>query len=177
MAAKKKKTSGRAEDIKREPFRQKLPVTLKPAELADRAQRAAHLIQDHDAKAEAFKAQAKENKVALDRIATEMRDTSRVVREGKEYRDVVCERIYNWTDGSVRDVRCDTGEVIAERAMSEAERQKSLPFPPPESSDDLDDEFEGDDEKKPEAAPEAKPDPEGEEDEEKDEDPEDNAAE
>lgn len=171
MATKKKKpTEKRTEDIKREPFRQKLAVALKPGELADRAQRAAHLIQDHDAKAEEFKSLAKTNKVALDRIATEMREMSRVVREGKEYRDVVCERIYNWTDGSVKDVRQDTGEVIAERGMSEAERQKSLPFPPPESSDDLEDEFGGEEEKKPEPGADGEKPAEGDDEDEDDED-------
>lgn len=144
MAAKKKKpTEKREQDVKREPFRQKLPVVLKAPELADRAQRAAHKLQDHDAKLQEFKEQAKENKIVVERLASEHRELSRVVREGKEFRDVPCERIYNWTDGSVKDVRTDTGEVIAERGMSEAERQKSLPFPPAESSDDLDDEFGG----------------------------------
>ncbi len=144
MAARKKKTEKtRPEDIKREPFRQKLQANLKPSEVTDRAQRAAHLVQDHDAKVETFKEQAAENKHALKRIGAELREVSEEVRSGKTWRDVACERIYNWTDGSVKDVRMDTGEAIAERAMSEAERQKSLPFDKPESSDDLDDEFGG----------------------------------
>lgn len=145
MAAKKKKPTDnkRPEDIKREPFRQELQVVLNAAEVADRAQRAAHLLQDHDAKEAGFKAQAADNKLVLKRIGTQIRELSEEVRSGKTYRDVPCERIYNWTDGSVKDVRTDTGEVIRERGMTEAERQKSLPFPPPESSDDLDDEFGG----------------------------------
>lgn len=155
MAARKKKTEKtRPEDIKREPFRQKLQANLKPSEVTDRAQRAAHLVQDHDAKVETFKEQAAENKLALKRIGAELREVSEEVRSGKTWRDVACERIYNWTDGSVKDVRMDTGEVIAERAMSEAERQKSLPFDKPESSDDLDDEF-GGEEKPAEPPPES----------------------
>lgn len=157
MATKKKKPSDkkRPEDIKREPFRQELQVKLTAAEVADRAQRAAHLIADHDAQESTFKEQAAANKLVLKRIGSEMRKVSEEVRSGSTYREVACERVYNWTDGSVKDIRTDTGETIKERGMTEAERQKSLPFPPPESSDDLDDEFEGEDDKKPEggAAP------------------------
>jgi hypothetical protein len=157
MAAKKKKTE-RTEDIKRESFRQELQVKLSAAEVADRAQRAAHLIADHDAQEATFKEQAGANKLTLKRIGSEMRKVSEEVRSGSTYRDVPCERIYNWTVGSVKDVRTDTGETIKERAMSESERQKSLPFDPPETSDDLDDEFGGEEEKP--AGGEKKPDDE-----------------
>lgn len=162
MAAKKKKPTDkkRPEDIKREPFRQELQVKLTAGEVAERAQRAAHLIADHDAQEAMFKEQAAENKLVLKRIGSEVRKVSEEVRSGSTYLEVACERVYNWTDGSVKDIRTDTGETIKERGMTEAERQKSLPFPPPESSDDLDDEFEGED-KKPEGG--AEPSGEGEE--------------
>jgi hypothetical protein len=153
MAAKKKRQSEKKapEDIKREPFRQKLPVTLTKEEVAERARRAAHLVSDHDVKAEGFKQEAAANKQELKKIDTEIRGLSDEVRSGRTYRDVPCERVYNWTVGSVTDIRTDTGEVLAERAMSDAERQKALPFPKPQGSDDLDDDFEdGEPEKKPE---------------------------
>jgi hypothetical protein len=142
MTKKNGRDEKKPDDIKRDPFRQKLTVALTATEIAEHAQRAAHLLQDHDARAEEFKEQARENKLTLDRLTSEMRDHARAVREGREFRDVACERVYNWTVGSVQDVRLDTGEVIAERAMTEAERQKSLDFLPP-GDGDVDSEFGG----------------------------------
>ena len=141
MATKKKKTEKpkQPDDIKREPFRQNLPVVLKREELEERAQRAAHLLQDHDAMQHEHKEQARSNKLELDKVASNLRDVSRTVREGKEYRDVQCERVFNWTRGTVTDLRKDTGEVLSERAMTEAEAQKALPFD--DKPGDVDEEF------------------------------------
>lgn len=145
MATKKKKTekTKAPDDIKREPFRRNLPVVLKREELEERAQRAAHLLQDHDAMQHDHKEQAKTNKLELEKVASNLREVSRTVREGKEYRDVPCERVFNWTKGTVTDTRTDTGEVLSERAMTEAEAQKALPFD--EKPGDVDDEFAGED--------------------------------
>lgn len=158
MAAKKKDPKKKqADDVKIEPFRQNLPVVLKREELEERAQRAAHLLQDHDAMQHDHKEQAKTNKLELEKVASNLREVSRTVREGKEYRDVPCERVFNWTSGTVTDVRKDTGEVLQERAMTDAEAQKALPFD--QKPGDVDEEFGGGEKDPPESG-----DGEGEED-------------
>lgn len=68
-------------------------------------------------------------------------DFSWVYEPKSEERQVHCERRMNYETGKVVDVRLDTGEVIEERDMSDAEKQRGLPFDQP----DVDDEF-GDDE-------------------------------
>lgn len=140
MARKKSSEPDKPEDIRREPFRQELAVVLTTHEVSEHAQRAAHLLQDHDAKADEFKEVQKQNKLTLDEITSQMRRHARVVREGREFRQVQCERVYNWTLGSVTDVRTDTGETIAERPMTEPERQRSLDFDKP-GEGDVDSEF------------------------------------
>lgn len=144
---KKKTEKSEPDDIKIEPFRQNLPVILTKEEVAERAQRSAHLIADHDFKEAQFKDEAASNKRVLARINVQIRELSNEVRDGKTYQDVACERVFNWTNGTVHDRRTDTGEVISERAMSEAEKQKALPFERP--AGDIDDEF--GDPKKPDA--------------------------
>jgi hypothetical protein len=140
MAKKKKPENQQPDDVKIEPFRQNLPVILKREEVEQRAQRAAHLVADHDVKAAQFKDQAAENKRALAALETQIRELSGEVRSGKTYLDVQCERVFNWTKGTVTDIRKDTGEALSERAMTEAEKQKALPFDKP---GDVDDEFGG----------------------------------
>jgi hypothetical protein len=139
MAAKKKRDE-KPDDVKIEPFRQNLPVILKREEIEERAQRAAHLVADHDFKAAQFKDEAATNKRTLGHLETQIRELSGEVRSGKTYLDVQCERVFNWTTGMVQDRRTDTGEVLTERVMSEAEKQKALPFDKP---GDVDDEFGG----------------------------------
>ena len=139
MAA-KKKSDEKPDDVKIEPFRQNLPVILKREEIEERAQRAAHLVADHDVKAAQFKDEAANNKRTLGALETQIRELSGEVRSGKTYLDVQCERVFNWTKGTVQDRRTDTGECLTERAMSEAEKQKALPF---EKAGDVDDEFGG----------------------------------
>lgn len=143
MGTKKKKPEDkRDDDIKLQPFTQELEVDLTSDELADRARRAAHRLQDHDAMQERHKAEAKQNRAALEEVASEIRTLSRAVREGTEFREVDCERVYNWTLGTVTDRRKDTGAVLSERAMTDAERQKALDFDDGKSGD-IDEEFSG----------------------------------
>jgi hypothetical protein len=145
MAKKKKAEPEKASPpVKIERFAQSMMVALKPAEVAERADRAAHLIADRDHLRAEMKMAAKANRARIEELGTEMRRLSSEVREKVTYRDVACERQFHYNEKLVRDVRSDTGEVFAERAMTEQECQRQFEFPegaPPGPAGDVDDEF------------------------------------
>jgi hypothetical protein len=139
MAAKKKQEKQKEEDVKVENFRRHLAVVLTDDEVADRAQRSAQLLKERDHRELEFKEQAKANKQVIARMDGDLRELAAEVRERKTYQDVNCERRFNWTKGTVIEIRTDTGEQIDSRPMTEAEAQKALPLD--EEAGDVDDEF------------------------------------
>lgn len=147
MATKKRaetkaKKAAPQDDLKIENFRRSMAVNLTREEVAERADRAAQLLKERDQKEAEFKEQASGNKRIVARLENELREVSAEVRERKAYLDVQCERRYNWTKGTVTEVRLDTGEELSSRPMTDAEAQKALPFNP-DAPGDVDDEFAG----------------------------------
>jgi hypothetical protein len=105
-----------------------LPVQLTEAELAERGVRLASLTNQHSA-VEAQKKEAMAGyKRRLDALAGEIEEVAGVLTSKTEDRDVDCETTHHYATGLVRTVRLDTGEVVSERAMNDAERQRALPF-------------------------------------------------
>lgn len=127
--------------IKIERFSQNLAVALKPTEIAERADRAAHLLADRDHLEAQFDEERKLQKNRVSSIENEMRRLSQEVREKLTYRDVDCERRFIYADKVVRDVRADSGETLMERPMSEQESQRQFDFDKKPGGGDVDDEF------------------------------------
>lgn len=130
--------------VKIEQYMSNLKVILTKEEIADRADRAAGLLQDRDTKEEEQKARAKAEKAVIESIESELRRVSNEVRTKATYQDVQCERRYVYDEGKVQEWRLDTGEMISERDMNETEKQRDLPFDD-KGGGDLDDEFSGND--------------------------------
>lgn len=123
-----------------ENFVRDLRVALKTEEIAERADRAAQLLAERDSKEEEQKAAAKHAKSIVESMEAELRRLSNEVRTKATYREVQCERVYDFRLGKIFEKRLDTGDVLFERAMTDAERQRELPFPPPSDIDkDFDD--------------------------------------
>jgi len=105
----------------------KLPVKLTREEVAERAKELAATIEEHDRIDAAKKASASEAKVELDQANARIRELSRAVKSGEEFQDVEC----RWEPDPVRLVmnllRCDTGERVTSRSMTNEERQGELP--------------------------------------------------
>lgn len=123
--------------IKVERFSESLPCILTPEQLADRANRSAHLVEDRDHLDEELKAVNKTEKSKIAKVESEIRSLSNEVRTRTTYREVRCERRYNYTTGRICEVRIDTGEVISDREMNDAKKQRDLEF----GGGGLDDEF------------------------------------
>ena len=134
--------------VKIEQYMTNLKVILTREEIADRADRAAGLLQDRDTKEQEQKARAKAEKADIDAIEAELRRVSNEVRTKATYQDVQCERRYVYDKSKVQEWRLDTGEMISERDMNETEKQRDLPFDDDDKGGagggDLDDEFGGD---------------------------------
>lgn len=123
-------------EVKIERFERNLRVKLTDKEVAERANRAAHLVAECDQKDEEREAANKHAKAQLAELEAEMRKVSTEVRDGATYRGVTCERRYIYRTGTVQEVRTDTGDTLSERAMTDMERQMGLDLdddsePPP----------------------------------------------
>lgn len=140
--------------VKVDPFIQQLAVALKSSEILERADRAAHLLSDRDAKENRLDDERKAAKAEISTMETEIRRLSAEVREKVTMRDVDCERQYHYDSKLVKDVRKDTGEVFFERGMTEVECQQQFDFEEGggKKSGDVDEEFGGGDEGGGEAA-------------------------
>ena len=79
------------------------------------------------AELESFKAQVKGKQKTLD---AEIGVQRSLVRDKVEWREVECEEIMDWDDGTVTIVRLDTGEETEKRKMRADERQLQLPLDP-----------------------------------------------
>jgi hypothetical protein len=104
------------------------------------AHRAAHLLEQHDLKEAEFAEERKRQKSVLTDMLTELRRLNGEIRDKSTYRPVQCERRYLYDQGKLVEIRCDTGEVISDRPLTEQEKQRELPFDQ-QKGDDLDDEF------------------------------------
>lgn len=144
MAAKKKKKSEapKSDDTKSttkvENFKRNLKVSLKPEEVAERADRAAQLLESRDHEESEFKAHGTHVRGRIAQMESEMRHLSGEVRTKCTYREVECERRFLYDTGVVQEVRIDTGEVLSERPMTDREKQRDLPF---DGGGNIDDEF------------------------------------
>lgn len=128
----KPKTPSQPPAMKVETLVRQLKVQLTAPEIAERADRAAKLLEDRDRAEAELKAHATHAKSLIAQMEAEMRALSGEVRTKFTYRDVECERRFLYATGCVQEVRLDTEEVIAERAMTEKEKQRDLPFTRPE---------------------------------------------
>jgi hypothetical protein len=125
MATKKKPAPA---DEKRESYQTTLKVELTTAEVADRADRAAAKLAERDQKEAEWKAQSKHMKSVIEELEAELRTLSGEVRTRSTYSPVSCERVFNYDAGTLREQRLDTGEVLCERGLTDAEKQRELPF-------------------------------------------------
>lgn len=120
--------SGTMDGVKTEKLEKQLPVKLTEKEVAERADRAAHLFAECDAKEQAMKAAQKAAKAEIESLEAEHRRLSNEVRDKVTYRLVECEKNYYFRLNKVETTRMDTCETIEERPMLEHERQLEMKY-------------------------------------------------
>jgi len=110
-------------------FRQRLRCALTADEKLERMQRADELEADIEAKEADFDAEKKARKAEIEKIQAARKEIVMQTRTGSVYREVACERRFDYRLGRVLEVRLDTGEITFERPMTGDERQPTLPIP------------------------------------------------
>ncbi len=103
-----------------------LPVKLSDDERRMKGSQLAQKIQEGDEIASALAGAKSKYKVEAERVAKEITELARSLREGTEYRDVECEERFDFTAGRVSTVRLDTYETVETRPMKSEERQNKL---------------------------------------------------
>lgn len=129
MARKKKQDAPETIEDKterRETFERHLRVILTREQIAEFADRAAHMLEERDTKEGNFEALKKQAKAELEALESKHRELSGYVRDKARYQEVQCERVFDYSRGVVIEKRLDTEETLQERAMTLDERQLGL---------------------------------------------------
>lgn len=103
-----------------------LRARLESHEVDARATRAAQAWQEAHNLTATLKEHSKKVKAEIGRLFAEHDRLQAVVREREEERPVACVDQYDDELGMIFTLRCDTGEKVDERRMSEEDRQTSL---------------------------------------------------
>ncbi|HEX2879695.1 MAG TPA: hypothetical protein VHO25_09155 [Polyangiaceae bacterium] len=133
-----KKDAAKGKDSKRkvETYTDSLRVDLTVEEVADRADRAAHMLVKIDEKKAEIKAERQLQNKQLANLETEHHRLSGEVLSKSTYKKVVCKRTYDFDAKTVTEIREDTGEELGERPMTDDELQVNFSF-----EDDAEKEF------------------------------------
>lgn len=109
-------------------FKENLKTKLSAKELADYAQSLSEKYIDNVQLEADKKGLVAEYKAKIDVILGEMGLLSQKVSTQYEWRDVECHWGYNWKTDKKVLIRQDTGEVVREEKISQADRQKLFPL-------------------------------------------------
>jgi hypothetical protein len=108
---------------------------LTPAEMVARGAELSRSVFDWEAAEEEKKRVTKEIGDRIKELEANMKRLSRVVKSGKEEREVEVKWIAAIESETMRLIRCDTGEELTSRPMTKEEkefyRQAPLPLPQP----------------------------------------------
>lgn len=125
----KKPANGKPPRIEKHRYTDTLAVPLSNSELIERSQLAARLLSERDQLEEKLKADSSSQKAVIKEKEAAFRRISKEVEQGRTFKPVDCERVYNYTTGYVTEIRLDTGkEIGTKRRMNHDEQQRSLGF-------------------------------------------------
>jgi hypothetical protein len=109
-------------------FKENLKTKLTPKELADYAQTLSEKYIENVQLESDKKGVMAEYKAKIDVILGQMGLLSQKVSTQCEWRDVECHWAYNWKTDRKELVREDSGEIVKEEKISQADRQKLFPL-------------------------------------------------
>ena len=95
-------------------------------ELAEQAREMARAVAEQEQAEDELKSfkKAADSKIAT--AAAKIRLCSEHIRSGYEFRNIECERVIDYEDGTCTTYRCDTGEVVSSRKLRDEEMQIAL---------------------------------------------------
>lgn len=103
-----------------------LSVRLTDEDVLKYGREAARAVADRESIENDFDSIKKDYKARIDEQSAIVAKLSPRIHSSQETRDVVCEEVKNWTDGTVVVTRLDTGEVTESRPMREDEKQMEV---------------------------------------------------
>lgn len=115
-----------SESKKTEVIKEVLPVKLTDEERLERANDLANAVQNVEDAKRHKKIVNRDATAKVDEAEAARADLSDVVASGREYREVIVHRVFNYEEGTVIEIRTDTGETLRSRNMTDEERQASL---------------------------------------------------
>jgi len=120
-----KKTSTEHKTLRRK-VTKALPCQLTEAEILKYGRDMAHAMSERDRVQAEFDSVKQEYKARIEEHSANINKLSGRVNSGIETRDVACEEVKDWTDGTVTVARLDTGEIVEARPMREDEKQTEI---------------------------------------------------
>lgn len=103
---------------------ERLPCKLTEHEKIARAREATELLAQQTRMTDAEKARSATAKAEIKTVSEQLHEAARASREGWEHRDVEVNVIPNNTDLTIETWRCDTGELVRSRPMSDDEKRR-----------------------------------------------------
>jgi len=124
---KKDKGQDEAEKIRVEKYQTILKCALTSTELLEYGSEMADKQEEGNQHEESLGAIKAEFKAKIEQATSRINELAAKLRSKSEHRQVACERVYDYKDGTVAEKRTDTGEIINKREMSVEESQLGLP--------------------------------------------------
>lgn len=116
----------REESTKTEVIKDVLPVKLTDEERMQCADALANALQGITDAKQKKKRIVKDLDSEIAQAEQEAVDLRDAVATGREYREVIVHRVFDYEKATVTEHRTDTGEVLRSRAMTDEERQAKL---------------------------------------------------
>ena len=113
--------------LERKEFKTMLRVELTDAEIADMSQEMADAYSEVENLESEIKTHKQQLQSKIETKKARIAELMGIVRVGYESRKVKCERVFDYDEGVVKEIRLDTEEVIDERPLEDDEKQMSLP--------------------------------------------------
>lgn len=111
---------------RKEIIKEMLPVELTDEERLARADDLANAVQAVEDAKRLKKIVTRDATAKVESAEAKRADLADVVASGREYREIIVHRVFDYEAGKVREVRTDTEQVISERGMTDEERQATL---------------------------------------------------
>ena len=105
-----------------------LRCALTQEELLAAGEKLAELLDDHRHAVSEKESVVKQYKAKEAELEAQIDSQQILVRNKSEIRKIACLNVLDYTDVTCRVTREDTGEIIADRKLTEDEKQSSLPF-------------------------------------------------
>ena len=113
--------------VERKEFKTMLRVDLTDAEISEMSLETADAFADIETLENQISTHKKQLQSKIDTKKARIAELMGIVRAGYEQRNIACERVFDYDNGVVKEIRLDNYEVIEKRPMEDDEKQMVIP--------------------------------------------------